>query len=309
MPTLINSKPRKTAPVLADPILGLDSENNQVLREMHIADILALKNTFGTIAVAGQSSVVADASNDTLTLAAGSNITITTDAGTDTVTIAATGGAGGNSFSNIAVAGQTAVAADSSTDTLTLIAGTNITLTTDAVADSVTITGPTLPNVFGTIAVAGQSNIVADSTTDTLTVAVAGGLSAATDAATDTLTLSFNAATAAPGLFTQQQNFQRATLVDGANIAWNLNTAQAARVTLAGNRTLANPTNMVDGGTYILEVRQDATGGRTLAFGSAYDWGADGAPTLSTGANVRDVLTFVSDGTKMQGSIKKGYTA
>ncbi len=50
------------------------------------------QNLFRTIAVSGQSDVVADTTTDTLTLAAGSNITITTDAGTDTVTIAATGG-------------------------------------------------------------------------------------------------------------------------------------------------------------------------------------------------------------------------
>ena len=48
------------------------------------------QNLFQTIAVAGQSNVVADTTSDTLTLAAGSNITITTNAGTDTVTIAAT---------------------------------------------------------------------------------------------------------------------------------------------------------------------------------------------------------------------------
>lgn len=47
-------------------------------------------NSFGTIAVSGQSNVVADATNDTLTLAAGQGITITTTAGSDTVTIAST---------------------------------------------------------------------------------------------------------------------------------------------------------------------------------------------------------------------------
>lgn len=52
-------------------------------------------NTFGTIAVSGQSDVVADASNDTLTLIAGSNITITTDASTDTITITGSGGGSG----------------------------------------------------------------------------------------------------------------------------------------------------------------------------------------------------------------------
>lgn len=48
------------------------------------------QNIFSTIAVSGQSDVVADTTSDTLTLAAGSNITITTNAGTDTITIAST---------------------------------------------------------------------------------------------------------------------------------------------------------------------------------------------------------------------------
>ena len=52
-------------------------------------------NSFSTIAVSGQSNVVADSSTDTLTFVAGSNVTITTNAGTDSVTIAAAGGGGG----------------------------------------------------------------------------------------------------------------------------------------------------------------------------------------------------------------------
>lgn len=50
--------------------------------------------TFKTIAVSGQSDVVADTTTDTLTLVAGTNITITTNTGTDAVTINASGGAG-----------------------------------------------------------------------------------------------------------------------------------------------------------------------------------------------------------------------
>lgn len=52
------------------------------------------QNLFSTIAVSGQSDVVADSSSDTLTLVAGTNVTITTDAATDTITIAAAGGGG-----------------------------------------------------------------------------------------------------------------------------------------------------------------------------------------------------------------------
>jgi len=47
-------------------------------------------NAFGTIAVAGQSDVIADQTNDTLTLVAGTNVTITTDTGTDSITINST---------------------------------------------------------------------------------------------------------------------------------------------------------------------------------------------------------------------------
>ena len=53
---------------------------------------------FKTIAVSGQSDVVADSATDTLTLVAGSNMTITTNAGGDSVTFASSGGGGGSSF-------------------------------------------------------------------------------------------------------------------------------------------------------------------------------------------------------------------
>jgi len=93
-------------------------------------------NTFGTIAVSGQNSVVADSATDTVNFVGGSNITITTDQNTDSVTFAA---AVGNAFDKIAVAGQTTVEADNSSDTLTLIAGSNITISTDNTLDTITI--------------------------------------------------------------------------------------------------------------------------------------------------------------------------
>jgi len=103
-----------------------------------IANTAAGDNAFGTIAVSGQDNVVADSVNDTLTLAAGTGITITTTAGSDTVTIT-NSATGANAFGNVAVSGQTTVAADGTNDTLTLVAGTGTTITTDASADSITI--------------------------------------------------------------------------------------------------------------------------------------------------------------------------
>jgi hypothetical protein len=95
-----------------------------------------------------------------------------------------------NAFSNIAVSGQSTVAADAKTDTFTLVAGTGVTITTDAGADSITITNSaTGANAFGNVAVAGQSTVAADSTNDTLTLTAGTGITLTTDASTDTVTI------------------------------------------------------------------------------------------------------------------------
>lgn len=52
------------------------------------------QNIFKNIAVAGQSTIVADLNDDTLTVVAGSGVTITTNDTTDTLTISATGSGG-----------------------------------------------------------------------------------------------------------------------------------------------------------------------------------------------------------------------
>jgi len=57
----------------------------------------SVTEAFKTIAVSGQTNIVADSATDTLTLAAGSNMTITQDASTDTITFASSGGGGGQS--------------------------------------------------------------------------------------------------------------------------------------------------------------------------------------------------------------------
>lgn len=56
-------------------------------------------NAFGTIAISGQTDVVADATSDTLTLAAGTGITLTTTPASDTVTITANSNADAGSSS------------------------------------------------------------------------------------------------------------------------------------------------------------------------------------------------------------------
>lgn len=99
--------------------------------------------------------------------------------------------------------------------------------------------------------------------------------------------------------WTRQQYSNVATLTDTANIDWNLDTQQVAKVTLAGNRTMNAPTNMQGGAFYSLTITQDATGSRTLTWNSVFKFPSGTVPTLSTTANAIDKLTFDSDGTNM----------
>ena len=101
------------------------------------------------------------------------------------------------------------------------------------------------------------------------------------------------------GAFTAQQYFVEATLTDGATINWDLDAAQSAKVTLGGNRTLANPSNMRAGGTYVLRVIQDGTGSRTLTLGANYRKAGGATLVLTTTAAAIDILSFYSDGTYM----------
>jgi hypothetical protein len=91
------------------------------------------------------------------------------------------------------------------------------------------------------------------------------------------------------------------TLTDAATITWNTTLGTVATVTLGGNRTISNPTNLRVG-TYMLIVKQDATGSRTLTWGTAYKFPAGVKPTLTTTANAIDLISFFCDGTNMFGT-------
>lgn len=83
------------------------------------------------------------------------------------------------------------------------------------------------------------------------------------------------------------------TLTDGATITPNFDTNQNFSVTLGGNRTLANPTNIDAGQTGSIFITQDGTGSRTLSFGSYWDFAGGTAPTLSTGAGAVDRIDYI----------------
>ena len=122
-----------------------------------LANLADLPSTFANVLVAGQSTVTAGNSADSLTLAAGSNVTLTTNG--KTVTIAATA-TSTNSYNTIAVSGQTNLTAATSSSTLTLTAGPNITITTNAGSNSITISGTSGGQSAGGVS-AGTANRLA----------------------------------------------------------------------------------------------------------------------------------------------------
>ena len=111
---------------------------------------------------------------------------------------------------------------------------------------------------------------------------------------TQTLTVDDLAVTDEAQTFTAAQRGTVTTLTDGATITPDFSASNNFTVTLAGTgRTLANPTNITAGQSGVIAINQDATGSRTITtYGSYFKFAGGTAPTLSTGANDLDVLSY-----------------
>jgi len=93
--------------------------------------------------------------------------------------------------------------------------------------------------------------------------------------------------------FTGAQRGEITALTDASSIATNLALSNNFSLQLSGNRTLANPTNIVAGQSGSIFITQDGTGSRTLAYGSYFKFVAGTAPTLSTAASSVDRIDYV----------------
>jgi len=104
--------------------------------------------------------------------------------------------------------------------------------------------------------------------------------------------------------FTAGQRGAITALTDGATITPDFAVANNYSVTLGGNRTLADPTNLTAGQSGCIWITQDGTGSRTLAYGSAWDFTGGTAPTLSTAASAVDCLVYaVQSSTKITATL------
>lgn len=99
--------------------------------------------------------------------------------------------------------------------------------------------------------------------------------------------------------YTATQNFNATTLTFDATQDWSLAANQVTTLTLTANTTFDAPTGQVDGAFYHITIKQNATGGYTVAWNSVFKFPAGTAPTITSTASAVDELTFKSDGTNM----------
>ena len=153
------------------------------------------QDIFKTIAVtgtAGQTSVVAETTTDTLTLNAASSMTITTNATTDTITL----DVADLGISTAKLADDAATFAKIQNINTQRLLGRATALSGDieelSLGSNLALSGTTLnvveSNGFAVVSVSGQSDVIADAPTDTLTLVAGSNMSLTTSAAGDSVT-------------------------------------------------------------------------------------------------------------------------
>ena len=202
-----------------------------------------------------------------------------------------------NTLSDIASALTDSVAADgqtSMTGNLNLNSNKIVNLATPTVAtDAVT-------KAYADALVSGGSGSFTNLTvtgTTTLATALTGVLKGTSGVVSVATAGTDYAGISTAQSFTAGQRGSVSALTDGATITPNFNTANNFSLTIGGARTLANPTNITAGQSGVIVITQDATGGRTLAFGSYWDFSGGTAPTLTTAASAVDVLVYYVNST------------
>ena len=206
----------------------------------------------------------------------------------------------------------------SSTATISTLSGntTGGTYSGNIVATAGTVTTLTASTLAGAVSGGTYSgNVIATAGTVTTLTASTGTITNLSTTLAGDFTISQGTGTVGTRVavvntaqeYTRAHNFNATTLTSGTSIAWNLEENQVARLALATNGTIADPSNKVDGATYILSVTQ-STGTNTLAWNASFKWPGGTTPTLTAGSGKTDIFTFVSNGTSLFGVASQNYS-
>lgn len=156
-----------------------------------------------------------------------------------------------------------------------------------------------LGNVNGLSEASAQAAYSSSVAAEASAVQTAADLLAIDDKISDTLGITVQAYDAATSktdevqVYTASQIGEITVLIDATLVTTDLALSNNYSLTLAGNRALVNPTNIVAGQSGSLFITQDVTGLRTLAFGSYWKFVGGVAPVLSTAASSVDRLDYV----------------
>jgi hypothetical protein len=92
-----------------------------------------------------------------------------------------------------------------------------------------------------------------------------------------------------------------------STITLDLTNGTVQIITLGGSVTITMPT-AVSGKSFIMFLKQDATGSRTVTW-STVKWPGGTAPTITSTASRQDIYSFFSDGTNWYGvTVGQNYT-
>ena len=201
-----------------------------------------------------------------------------------------------NNFGTIAVAGSDNVVADTSTDTLTFVAGSNVTITTNAATDTITISssaggggdtpsfttitsdsGSTTANVTNdSLSIVGGTNIMTSISGDTLTIDATGGGVANFSALTD----STNAGIDISDVYLPA--ITKLVVSNNGTIAWLMDQYSGNNPTIYAISGTTIAFELTSGGSHPFVIQNPV--------GSNYDTGlvhVDSNGTVSTGASAQ----------------------
>lgn len=158
-------------------------------------------------------------------------------------------------------------------------------------------TGPAGPNTVSGTTTTALVGLLAGNGANVLVAGIGTGLqySGNTLAVSGVVLTTTNQSVAGVKTFADTLDLSVQTLTDAATINVDAATSNKFHVTLGGNRTIANPTNAVDGRLIIFRLQQDANGNRVVTWSGDYRFSGDLAAAnvvLSTGANVTDRIAF-----------------
>ena len=206
------------------------------------------------------------------------------------------------------VAGNTGVTITDDSTAMYVTNGTTVLPVAQTTFTNITATGNL--DVKGNASVSGNANIGGNANiSGTLTVTGAVSL-ASTLSVGGAAYFGSTVTVSGKGKFMTGAFAPVVTLADATSVVPDLNTSNVFAVTLAGNRTLAAPTNTSTniGATGHIFVIQDATGNRTLSYNTAYQFPDGTVPTLTSTSAAVDILFYaVRTTTKVDSILIKNF--